>query len=265
MKPTPLVVIPSYLREPDDVKTTLTAVESVRKTEPHRRIDILVVDDGSPEPDLVDLMEEGCESHRAEVVRKADNTGFSKTVNVGLQRALEEGRDAILMNADLECHSTGWLGAFQNTLDDKGRPAAVVGALLMYPNGLIQHGGIYFSLLSRSFDHLWKYAPADLPDANESRYCPVTGAFQFIRHETLTTVGLYDEGFSMAWEDVDYCLRVIEAGLRCVYNPKVRAYHYEMMFRGRPSPKVAEWQVKSYARLAHKWAHANFQEMVPFT
>lgn len=259
----PLVVIPTYVREPEDVETTVKAVKSIRDTD-YGKTDILLVDDGSPEPDLIDKMEEDVAEYKAEMFRKDINSGFSRTVNVGLRRALQQGRDAILMNADVEIMTPGWLGKWENTLDASGRPAAVAGALLVYPNGLIQHGGVYFSLLNRTFDHLWKYSPMDLPNAHELRHCPVTAAFQFIRHETLTTIGLYDEEFYMAWEDVDYCLRVFQAGMQCVYNPDVRAWHYEMMFRGRPSPKIQEWQAKSWMRLSEKWRDARFEQMVPF-
>lgn len=258
MSSKPLVIIPTYLRSAGDLEVTMDAVKSIRDTD-LGMVDILIVDDGSPERDLADKMAEDAErEYGAETHRKTENSGFSKTVNVGLRRALQEGRDAVLMNADVEIMTTGWINQWRSLNAD------VAGALLLYPNGLIQHGGIYFSLLTRSFDHLWKFAPMDLPDAHKRTHCPVTGAFQFIRHKTLTTVGLYDESFYMGWEDVDYCLRVLQAGLTCVYDPDVRAWHHEMLFRGRKSPKVQEWQAKSWMRLAEKYKDTSFNEMVPF-
>jgi len=234
----PLVIIPTFLREPGDVDVTRDAVLSVRKASGNG-VDILCVDDGSPEPDLVERFEEslrlkdGTGDRATEVHRKPKNEGFSKTVNVGLRRALDEGRDAILMNADVEIQTPQFHKTFQRTKRND-EPAAVAGALLMYPNGLIQHAGVYFSLLTRTFDHMFKYGPMNLAEARVKRDCPVTAAFQYIRHETLTEVGLYDEGFFMGWEDVDYCLRVMLAGKSCTYNPAVRAWHLEYMFRGRP-------------------------------
>jgi GT2 family glycosyltransferase len=140
----------------------------------------------------------------------------------------------------------------------------VVGGLLLYPTGLIQHAGIYFSLLTRTFDHLYKYGPGNLPEALKMRVAPVTGAFQYIRNETLQLIGLYDEKFHMAHEDVDYCIRVFLAGLQCVYNPNVRAYHFEAMFRGRPSPKLEQWQALSWMYFAEKYATQSFSGLVPF-
>jgi hypothetical protein len=63
----------------------------------------------------------------------------------------------VLVNADIEIITDGWLDRFQATegLFVEG-PAAVVGALLFYPAGLIQHGGVYFSLLTREFNHFWR-------------------------------------------------------------------------------------------------------------
>ena len=49
--------------------------------------------------------------------------------------------------------------------DTQGRPAAVVGARLLYPNGLLQHAGVYFSRLNRGFAHRFNHGPGDLPEA----------------------------------------------------------------------------------------------------
>lgn len=260
--PKPLVVLPMYLGQDQDVDVVMDAVRSVRNTVSNS-VDVLVVDDYSPAQSLVDAIAPGLDRYGVELHRKPENTGFSKTVNVGLTRARDEGRDAVLLNADMEMVTPGWVKICQKAHTDDG-PAAVVGALLIYPTGLIQHGGIYFSMLTRTFDHMYKYGPANLPDAYYKRVCPVTGAFQYIRHSTLETVGLYDENFWMAHEDVDYCVRVFKAGQQCLYEPKVRAYHAEAMFRGRPSPKIAEWQQKSWVYFAEKWANQSFTGMVPF-
>lgn len=258
----PLVVIPNYSTEPKDVGVVLAAIESVRKTTVGD-CEVLLVDDCSPDQTLVDAIEAEAGRLEFEVHRKDKNSGFSKTVNIGLRRALQAEQDAVLMNADIEIQSKNWIHNFRAVRDERGRPAAVVGALLLFPNGLIQHAGIYFSLHSRTFDHLYKYAPGNLPEALKQRTCPVTGALQFIRHETLATVGVYDEQFSMGWEDVDYCIRVMLEEQSCVYTPKVRAFHYEMMFRGKKSEKVRDWQDKSFLYLVLKYQNQSFSGLVP--
>jgi GT2 family glycosyltransferase len=93
--------------------------------------------------------------------------------------------------------------------------------------------------------------------------CPVTGALQLIRHETLETIGIYDPGFRMAHEDMDYCLRVFKSGRECIYEPSVCAFHHESVFRGRPTPKIQQWQVDSFKRLLDKWGTVDFSNFTP--
>lgn len=261
----PLAVIPTYLSEPADLEVVLTTLRTMCATAPGRdELVFVVVDDGSPSRHQVEALQGEVEKMGGEFVDKGKNEGFSKTVNVGLRRALEEGRDAILVNADMEFRAPGWVPAFvgQNELFGEG-PAYVVGAKLLYPTGLIQHGGVYFSLLHRYFDHAYKYGPYDLKEANEARVAPVTGALQFIRHVSLEEIGLYDERFTMGFEDVDYCLRVWQAGHENVYQPAIWAIHHESMFRGRPSPKVQQWQADSLRLLKEKWRGVNLLELCP--
>jgi len=260
----PLVVIPTYLRKGPDVAMLVDTIRAAQKTAPGA-IDILVVDDGSPDPDLVNQAEALGHDLGYAFHRKEDNTGFSATVNVGLKKALAEERDAVLLNADLEIDTPGWVESAQGTMDNYGNEAAVIGGLLLYPQtGLIQHAGIYFSLLTRRFGEMYKYGPGNLPAALKRKAIPVTGAFQYIRYECLRDVGLYDEDFKLGWEDVDYCIRVFLAEKQCVYNPEIRGWHFESMFRGEKTEKVARWEMQSFAHLAKKWADQSFADFVPF-
>jgi GT2 family glycosyltransferase len=257
-----LAVVPTYLTEPADLEVTLKMLESLRATEPD--LAVVVVDDGSPATQLVDEIAAAKSRLEFALVRRPVNEGFARTVNVGLTMARDSDRDAILVNADIEFIDQNWAKRMQMTqrFDGQG-PAAVVGGLLLYPTGLIQHAGVFFSLLHRCFDHRYKYAPLDLPEALVAESCPVTGALQFIRNDCLQIVGLYDEGFRLGWEDVDYCLRVFMAGGECVYEPTVRAFHYESMFRGRPSPKIQDWQAHSWLYLVQKYKTTSFALWVP--
>jgi GT2 family glycosyltransferase len=256
-----LCVIPAYLRTPAQLDLLVRCLFSLWRTAPGT--EVLVVDDGSPEPGLVAQLEVAAPELGFDLYRKFENTGFSQTVNVGLRRALETGRDAVLINADIEFFDEGWLERMQARTDSAGRPAAVVGARLLYPNGLIQHAGIFASLLKRDWIHRFQYGPSDLPEALVACRCPVTAALQLVRHDTLETVGLYDERFSMCFEDVDYCLRTFDAGLECIYEPSVRAFHHEMMFRSNPSPKLERWLKESTRYMWSKWGAADVSAWVP--
>jgi GT2 family glycosyltransferase len=264
--PKPLVVIPTYATKGQDNELLDACLRSIRDTVKDA-CDVLVVDDGSPAEDLKNGIRTMVERVDGEVVFKKENTGFSRTVNVGLRRALAEGRDAILCNADIEFdHGPLWLDRMvaQRTCDGAA-PAPIVGARLLYPNGLIQHAGIFFSLLTRSFGHIYQWGPGNLPEANRPRVCPVTGALQFIRASTLEKLGVYDETFRMSYEDVDYCVRAWKAGLECIYAPGVIATHHESVFRRTtdPNSKLARWQHESWLRFIELWGSSNFAEFVP--
>lgn len=262
---TPLGIIPAYLTSPADGELLVDAITSFFATTVDTKPDLLVVDDGSPAKDIIEAVEAATFTRQPEFVKKDANEGFSKTVNVGLQRALDEGRDAILINADIEFHEHGWLDNMLATPNLHGDGlAGVAGALLIYPqNGLIQHAGTYFSLLTRQFWHRYQHAPQNLPEAQTPALCPVTGALQLVRHDTLVKVGLYDEQFRLGWEDVDYCIRTFLANIECVYNPLVRALHAESVFRGRRNEKLQRWQNESFMRLMWKYREQSFAGLVP--
>lgn len=260
----PLAIIPTYVTKGTDVTVAADAVTSLRKTVGDA-CDLYVIDDGSPEQDLVTALRAVVEEHDGEFMAKPRNEGFAKTVNVGLRRAMNEERDSVLVNADIEFVTEGWLNLMQQQASSDGsRPAGIVGARLLYPNGLIQHAGIFFSILSREFDHIYRYGPGDLPEALHAREVPVTGALQYIRYACLEEVGLYDENFKLGWEDVDYCIRAWLAGQPIVYQPGVVAYHHESFFRaGRKSAKIEKWTQQSWMHFCDKWRDQSFAEFVP--
>ncbi len=245
----PLVVIPSYLSRAPDVEVLGECVASIRRTAAGA-VDVLVVDDHSAAPGLVDVFQRRCARYDVELLRQPVNEGFSRTVNVGLQRALSEGREVILVNADIVVLTGGWLDAF------RAAGAGVVGAVLLSARGLIAHAGFYLSRVTGTFEHRFAGAPADLPEALEVAPCPVSGAFQYIRPEVLEAVGIFDPEFRMGSEDVDFCLRAAQAGFASVCQGRVRALHGEAVFRGRPSPRLDRWHAESYAHFQAKWPPA---------
>lgn len=259
----PLAIIPTYVRSTGDIALVRRTLETLRLTASDR-CDVVVVDDGSPDLDLVSALRQAADTFDADFMPKEENTGFSSTVNVGLRRALRDSSDAILINSDIEFGLTeDWLGLMLKQEGANGELASVVGALLVYPNHLIQHGGVYFSLLTREFGHRFQFGPGNLPEAQAAASCPVTGALQFIRHEALLSIGMYDETFKMGWEDVDFCIRVFMSGRECVYQPGIRAIHHESAFRGRATPKIAKWTNESWLRFCGKYADVSFAQWVP--
>lgn len=249
----PLAVIPTYISVGEHQKTLWKAVESLHNTAPD--CDIMIVDDGSPMPGLEHFLKRLSTSFPIQIVRMPSNEGFSRTVNFGMVRAYMERRPAVvLVNQDIQFLSRGWLEAAM------ADPAGVVGGKLLYPNLLIQHGGIYFSLLHQYFDHLFKFAPFNLPETAHRWVVPVTGALQVIKWETMHKIGFYDPMYRISYEDVDYCIRAFLAGIDCAMNPALTAIHHEGIVRHKArTPKMQQWLDESHARLPQKFAHVNLR------
>jgi len=257
----PVAIVPVYLRAPGDLDVLLRCLVSLAQTAPGAGI--LVVDDCSPGSELVDELGLAADEIGFELARKPVNGGFASTINFGLRRALDAGCDAVIVSPDIEFHEPRWLEPMLARTGTDRQPAAVVGARLLYPNGLLQHAGIHFSLLHRGFAHRFSLGPGDLPEALVPWRCPVTGALQLIRHACLAEVGLYDEAFNMGWEDVDYCLRVFAAGRECIYEPAACATLAESMARSRTAKGQEDWERRSLEVLLAKHGGADLSAFVP--
>lgn len=248
-----LGVMPTFLRTEQDLDTARVAIETFRAT---CSADLLVIDDGSPFG--TNMLSQVAKENGIDMMPKEENEGFSRTVNLGLRRARREGKHAVLVNADIQFFHNGWLSEML------ANDADVVGAQLLFPNGLVQHAGIYYSVISRQFDHIFRFAPSTLAAVQEPRICPVTGALQLIKSQVIKEIGFYDENFRMGYEDVDYCHMAFQAGMKCAYEPKAIAIHHEGMFRHRdPSEKLKQWTIRSWDYLHEKHAGVDFSEYVP--
>lgn len=224
-------------------------IESIYKTVSDP--EVLIVDDCSPDTENDELK---TKYDWISYKRNEENIGFSKSVNKGIKTAYKEKRDAVLINQDIEFIEHGWLNQMESNDE------AIVGAKLVYDNDLIQHAGIFFSQIVRRFDHRYKGCVSYLPAANEPAYCPVTGALQLIRYETMDKVGFYDERFYMGFEDVDYCLRANKLEHTCYYDPKVKAIHHESVIRGDHNVNA---QGESFIKFVQKYEGTNFYDLVP--
>ena len=94
-------------------------------------------------------------------------------------------------------------------------------AKLLYPDNRIQYAGTVRNLGAPEwFDHRYRFKPADCgPGQRRRPVLAVTGACMYIKRELIDRIGLFDEAYPMAYEDVDYCLRAWQAGFEVCYAP----------------------------------------------
>ncbi len=218
------IVIPSY-RDAEHVRTL---VRSIRKTVARGMARVIVADDASGLEHVAALRRiEGID----ELIVGEQNAGFAANVNRGLL-ATAEDRDVVVLNSDTEALPS-WLECLQYAAH-RHEDIGIVGAQLQYPDGRIQFGG---TVRNRDqpqwFDHRYRFKPAGWGPADQtSPALAVTGACMYVRREVIERVGLLDERYGMAYEDVDWCLRAWQAGLRVIYFPAAQLIHHESLTRG---------------------------------
>jgi GT2 family glycosyltransferase/glycosyltransferase involved in cell wall biosynthesis len=218
------VVIPSY-RDAEHVRTL---VRSIRRTTSRGMARVIIADDASGPEHLAALRAiDGIDV----LVESERNSGFAANVNRGLRATLPE-RDVVVLNSDVEA-LPGWLEGLQYAAY-RDSDVGIVGAQLLYPDGRIQFGGTVRNRDAPEwFDHRYRFKPGDWgPAAQTSPALAVTGACMYVRREVIERVGMLDERYPMAYEDVDWCLRAWQAGYRVRYFPIARLIHHESVTRG---------------------------------
>ena len=170
---------------------------------------------------------------RCRVVRYQGPFNFSAINNFGAQFAA--GEHLLLLNNDIEILSGDFL---RELLSYSQRPdVGAVGAKLYYPDDTIQHAGVLMGI-NGSAGHSHKSYPrtavGDLYRlVTTQNYMAVTGACLMTKASLYKAAGGLDEAnFAVAYNDVDYCLKLWEQGLLNVYTPRAEAYHYESKSRG---------------------------------
>lgn len=232
------VIIPTINQVELVKKCVSSLVATTPSTIPY---EIIVVDDGSP-PETQRSLEEILRPFSAKLIIERINRGFSVTVNKGA--ACSRGSYLCLVNNDVIFPQANWLGLLL-TAAEKTK-AGVVGARLLYPDGRIQHGGIYYQAAQQRFDHEYRYKPGDFPPALETRgTLGVTGALMLIDRRLWDKIGGMDERFFLSWEDVDFCLRAWKAGWSVVYTGQAFAVHPEGFTRANKKEKNRSvWKTK---------------------
>lgn len=216
-------------------------------------LEILVVDNGSCEPETRELLK--LWRQRIHVLRNDDSFNWSRLNNQAV--AIAKGELLLLLNNDIEASGEGW---FEAMAAQAMRPrVGAVGALLLYPDGTIQHGGVVVGL-SHAVGHAYRNLHLNhAVHRGRSRlltgWGAVTGACLMVRKELLVRLGGLDEGLPVEFNDVDLCLRLIQLGYHCVMPPEAVLMHYECQSR---NPKNCQTALPGLNRVRQRW-HGQFE------
>lgn len=223
-------------------------VQSIISSSTCANYKILLVDDGFVPEELKALL--AGHGHSSVSYPKQKTFSFADKANFATAQ-VREGI-VILLNDDLEVIAPDWIQALAS---QAARPAVgVVGGKLLFPDGSLQHAGIALGFHG-SAGHVFHRAPDDGGDyagfASIARnYSAVTGAVMAYRKEVFDEVGGFDLQFSTDYNDLDFCLKCIEAGYRVVYTPAAKLYHFHNSSLNRAHDNAQEKEA-----FLQKWNH----------
>ena len=209
-----------------------SCVESLIRKTRYRNFELLVVDNQSASPDAVEYLRSLERRSAARVLPYDRPFNFSAINNFAVGHA--KGELIGLLNNDVEIIEEGWL---EEMVSHALRPEiGVVGARLLYPDRTLQHGGVILGIGGVA-NHAHKFFPADEPGYQSraqltQNFSAVTAACMVMRRSTYLAVGGLDETMAVAFNDVDFCLRVRETGLRNLWTPYATLLHHESKSRG---------------------------------
>jgi glycosyltransferase involved in cell wall biosynthesis len=214
------IVIPNK----DHINILKTCVDSILMKSTYNNYEIVIVENNSENKETFAYYSE-LEKHPKIRVLYYQEKGFnySKIINFGVKNCSSDY--IVQLNNDTEVITPNWL---ELMLGFAQRPdVGAVGAKLLYPDGKIQHAGVYMHYTNGRYyiEHLFK-------SYSIRNYIAVTGACVMNRRELYNQIGYMDENFAVAYGDIDFCFSLRDKGLLVVYNHNVELYHYESKTRG---------------------------------
>ncbi len=229
--PPPLVSVIVPTR--DRARLLRSCIEGVLHRTAYRNIEVLILDNDSTERETFALFDELRTDERVRVLPFPGPFNYSAINNQGVAEA--RGELILLLNNDIEVIGPDWL---TEMVSQAIRPEiGAVGAKLLYPNGLIQHGGVLVGLGSVA-GHQFQFTPAASPGYSgllglSRDILAVTGACLLVRKSVFQEAGGLDaEALPVSFNDVDLCLRIAALGFRNLWTPHATLYHKESASRG---------------------------------
>ena len=197
--------------------------------------EVLIIENNSTDPATFSYYKEAEGRYPGLRVVTYPKKGFNFSALNNFGRKAAAGDYLLLLNNDVEVCSGDWLTELLRQCAHPGG-AAICGAELRYPDGTLQHAGVITGLGGYA-GHSHKYKPAGgsgylFRAATVQDFSAVTGACLLVKTSVYDEVGGLDEAFAVAFNDVDFCLRVRDAGYRIAWTPYARLTHYESKSRG---------------------------------
>lgn len=241
--PTPLPKISIIIPTRDQQALLAKCVGSIKALSSYKNYEIIVIDNGSTCADTLAYLSD-LERQGMKILQDPTPFNYSKLSNQAVAQAA--GSVICLLNNDIEVITPDWLEEMVSHVSRSD--VGCVGAKLSYPDRSLQHGGVIIGL-SGVAGHLHKYLPHGHAGylgraALLQELSAVTGACLMVRRDVYELAGGLNEELAVAFNDIDFCLRVRELGFRNLWTPFAECYHHESISRGADTSaaKAARYQ-----------------------
>ncbi len=245
------IVIPTR----DRLSLLATCVASIREKTDYPDYEIIIVDNGSMKRATLDWLARNEAEGSIRVLREGGPFNFSAHNNAGVAAAA--GEIVVLLNNDIEIVTPDWLRELASLCLRPG--VGAVGARLLYPDGTLQHGGVVLDpeVVAR---HWFRGVAGDHSGPGQrlkvrQALSAVTGACLATTKQLYLELGGLDaDNLQVAFNDIDYCLKVSAAGLRVVFTPFAELIHHESASRGKDmTPEKSRRLYAEMAFMKDKW------------
>lgn len=244
------IIIPNK----DHKKDLKRCIKSILKST-YKNYEIIIVENNSKEKNIFKYYKK-LEKNPKIKIEKCEMAlfNYSKLNNFGASKA--EGEYFVFLNNDTKIITTNWLETIISNCQRK--EIGAIGAKLIYKNKRIQHAGVVLNLTGTAGHVNWNekennpgYFGRIMIQQNVSA---VTGALLGVSRKVFEEVHGFDETFPIAYNDVDFCLKIQDVGKLITYNPYIEAYHYESQSRGYEDTEEKQKRLKKEEnKLTKKW------------
>ncbi len=218
--------------------------------------ELLIVDNGSSEPDALALLATLAADRRVRVLPRPGPFNWSALNNEAARQA--SGEVLVLLNNDIAIRHPDWLTELvAHAMQPR---VGVVGAKLLYPDGRIQHAGLSTEFSKALPRHVLRFAPDNRGPCDLSALARevwgVTGACMALRRSVFLKVGGLNEALAVSCNDVDFCVRLRALGYRIIWTPWAALIHHELASRGDDvTPEQHARAREEHERLRRDWGN----------
>lgn len=239
----------------DHIDVLNVCIRSILKLTTYNNYEIVIIENNSKKQETFDYYEKIQKEEKVKVIYYPEKEfNYAKIINFGVKNV--DGEYIMQLNNDTELLTKNWLEDLLGYAQRKD--VGAVGVKLLYPDNTIQHAGVIIGIGGVAGHILKNCNPNGAnyfsKDTYTQNFSAVTAACIFSRKEIYEEVGYMEESFAVAFNDVDFCLKIREKGYLIIYDPYVELTHYESKSRGyEDTPEKQERFAREIKNFEDRW------------